>query len=75
MQKYIFLLVNISMNVEAAVLLCNTECCFAYFMHFRESLKILLNVIRPIGTVVLHLETRWLPCPKPFIVLYPARSW
>lgn len=25
------------------------------------------DIIRPIGTVVLHLATRWLPCPKPFI--------
>jgi len=45
MQKYIFLLVNISVNVETAVLLWNTESCIACFMQFRESLKILLNVI------------------------------
>lgn len=32
------------MNVKAAVLLWNTESCIAYFMQFRESLKI-LNVI------------------------------
>jgi hypothetical protein len=25
------------------------------------------DIIRPIGTVVLHLATRWLPCPKPYI--------
>lgn len=45
MQKYIFLLVNVSMNVEAAVLLWNTESCIAYLMQCMESLKILLNVI------------------------------
>jgi len=26
-----------------------------------------LDKIRSIGTVVLHLATRWLPCPKPYI--------
>jgi len=44
MQKYIFLLANISMNVEAAVLLWSRDSCVAYFMQFRESLKI-QNVI------------------------------
>jgi maltodextrin utilization protein YvdJ len=44
MQKYIFLLVIISVNVEAAVLLWDTESCIAYFMQFRETVKILLNV-------------------------------
>jgi hypothetical protein len=29
--KYIFLLANISMNVEAEVLLWNTESCIAHF--------------------------------------------
>jgi hypothetical protein len=45
MQKYIFSLANISVNLEAAVLLWNAESCIVYFMQFRESLKILLNQI------------------------------
>jgi hypothetical protein len=53
-QKYIFLLANISVNVEAAVLLQNTEYCIAYFMQFRESLKILLNVILQKNISSLH---------------------
>jgi len=44
-KTYIFI-ANISMNVEAAVLLWSTESCVAYFMQFRESLKILKLILQ-----------------------------